>query len=224
MKVVPVFALSVIALAGCSNPKEANKSNFEHAVNEWIEKLPPCLDVPNGTVTAPGQKYDALPAYVEAVPKTQPFAEESRQRRLAPLDALVDAGLMKKTPTEIEQQNMFGGAERKVAVIAYDFTNEGTAAFKDDAGSSTMGGKRSGLCYGKPHVDEVTNFTQPADMMGMTLSQVSYKYHLADLPAWAKNAKVKAAFPDLARNTAESLDAKAAVVLTNDGWKHEKAI
>jgi hypothetical protein len=61
-------------------------------------------------------------------------------------------------------------------------------------------------------------------MMGMTLSQVSYKYHLADLPAWAKNAKVKAAFPDLARNTAESLDAKAAVVLTNDGWKHEKAI
>jgi hypothetical protein len=130
MKVVPVFALSVIALAGCSNPKEANKSNFEHAVNEWIEKLPPCLDVPNGTVTAPGQKYDALPAYVEAVPKTQPFAEESRQRRLAPLDALVDAGLMKKTPTEIEQQNMFGGAERKVAVIAYDFTNEGTAALR----------------------------------------------------------------------------------------------
>ncbi|WP_267397015.1 MULTISPECIES: hypothetical protein [unclassified Sphingomonas] len=224
MKVVPVIALSIIALAGCSNPKEANKSNFEHAINEWIEKGPPCLDVPNGTVTAPGQKYDALPAYVEAAPKTQPFAEESRQRRLAPLDALVDAGLMKKTPTEIEQQNMFGGAERKVAVIAYDFTNEGKAAFSGDAGPSAMGGKRSGLCYGKPHVDEVTNFTQPADMMGMTLSQVSYKYHLADLPAWTKNPKVKAAFPDLARNTAESLDAKAAVVLTNDGWKHEKAI
>jgi len=224
MKLVPVFALSIIALAGCSNAKEASKGNFEHAINEWIEKGPPCLDIPDGTVTAPGQKYDALPAYVEATPKTQSFAEEVRQRRLGPLDALVDAGLMKKTPTEIEQQTMFGSAGGKVAVIAYDFTSEGKAAFSDAAGSSMMGGKRSGLCYGKPHVDEVTNFTQPADMMGMTLSQVSYKYHLADLPAWAKNPKMKAAFPDLARNTAESLDAKAAVVLTNDGWKHEKAI
>jgi hypothetical protein len=45
-------------------------------------------------------------------------------------------------------------------------------------------------------------------MMGMTISQVSYKYHLADLPDWAKNPKVKSAFPDLARSTAESLDAR----------------
>jgi hypothetical protein len=44
------------------------------------------------------------------------------------------------------------------------------------------------------------------------------------LPDWAKNPKVKSAFPDLARSTAESLYAKAAFVLTNDGWKHEKAI
>lgn len=224
MKVVPFLALSITALAGCSNAKEANKSNFAHAINDWIEKGPPCLNVPDGTVTAPGQKYDALPAYVEATPMKQQFAEEARQRRLAPLDALVDAGIMKKLTTEIEQRNMFGGAERKVAVIAFDLTDRGKAAYSKDAGPSTMGGKRTGLCYGKPHVDEVTNFTQPSDMMGMTLSQVSYKYHLTDLPDWAKNPKVKAAFPDLARNTAESLDGKAAVVLTNDGWKHEKAI
>lgn len=224
MKIVPLLALSIAALAGCSNAKEANKSNFARAINDWIEKGPPCLNVPDGTVTAPGQRYDALPAYVEAVPRKQQFAEEARQRRLAPLDALVDAGIMKKSTIEVEQRNMFGGAERKVAVIAYDLTDQGKAAYSKDAGSSTMGGKRTGLCYGKPHVDEVTNFTQPADMMGMTLSQVSYKYHLVDLPAWVNNSKVKAAFPDLARNTAESLDGKAAVVLTNDGWKHEKAI
>lgn len=180
--------------------------------------------MPDGTVTAPGQKYDALPAYVEAAPKSQPFAEEARQRRLAPLDALVDAGLMKKAPAEIKQENMFGGAEKNMAVIAYDFTDKGRGAFKEDAGQSVMGGRRSGLCYGKPHVDEITNFTQPADMMGMTLSQVSYTYHLEDLPDWATNPKVKAAFPDVARNTAQSLEAKATVVLTNDGWKHEKAI
>lgn len=224
MKVVSVLALSIVTLAGCSNPKEASKSNFEHAINDWIEKSPPCLDVPDGTVTAPGQKYNALPAYVEVTPATLPFAEEARQRRLAPLDALVDAGLMEKTATEIERRSTFGDSEKKIAVFAYDFTEKGKGAFTKDAGKSAFGGTRSGLCYGKPQVDEVTNFTQPGDMMGMTLSQVSYKYHLADLPDWANNPKVKAAFPDLARNTADSLEAKTAVVLTNDGWKHEKAI
>ena len=58
----------------------------------------------------------------------------------------------------------------------------------------------------------------------MTLLQVRYTYHLAGLPDWTTNPKVKAAFPDVARNTAQSLEAKATVVLTNDGWKHEKAI
>ena len=226
MRTFVILAASTVMLASCSNPKEANKGNFQHAINDWIEKSPPCLSMPDGTVTEAKQARGELPVYVEADPAAQPYSEESRQRHLAPLDALVNAGLLKSSRTEVDQgQGMFGSDNKKVAVIAYDFTEKGKSAFKEEeAQKSSFGGTRSGFCYGKPEVDEVTQFTQPGDMMGMTISQVSYKYHLADLPDWAKNPKVKSAFPDLARNTAESLDAKAALVLTNDGWKHEKAI
>jgi len=92
MKVFPILTLSTIALAGCSNPKEANKSNFEHAINEWIEKGPPCLDVPDRTVTAPGQKYNALPAYVEATPRRNPSRKSPDRgglRHLRPLSMRV---------------------------------------------------------------------------------------------------------------------------------------
>jgi hypothetical protein len=225
MKTLVILAASSALLARCSNPKEANKGNFQHAIGEWIEKSPPCLSMPDGSVTVAKQTPGELPLYVEATPASQPFSEESRQRHLAPLDALVNAGLLKSSRTEVEQgQSMFGNDTKKVAVFAYDFTDKGKSAFKEEAQKSSFGGTHSGFCYGKPEVDEVTQFTQPGDMMGMTISQVSYKYHLADLPDWAKNPKVKAAFPDLARNTADNLESKAALVLTNDGWKHEKAI
>jgi hypothetical protein len=225
MKTVLMLMGSSLLLASCANPKEASKSTFQHALNEWIEKSPPCLSMPDGSVRTGNQSRGEMPLYVEATPAAQPFLEESRQRRLGPLEALVDAGLLKSTRTEVKQdQGRFANNGKMVAVFAYDFTDKGKAAFKEQASKSSFGGTRAGFCYGKPQVDEVTQFTQPGDMMGMTVSQVSYRYHLADLPDWAKNAKVKAAFPEVARNTAESLDTKAALVLTNDGWKHEKAI
>ena len=43
----------------------------------------------------------------------------------------------------VYQQNMVGGAERKVAVIAYDLTDQGKAAYSKDAGPSTMGGNET---------------------------------------------------------------------------------
>ncbi|AJR26924.1 hypothetical protein TZ53_24335 (plasmid) [Sphingobium sp. YBL2] len=54
-------------------------------------------------------------------------------------------------------------------------------------------------------------------------AQGPYRYHLVDVPSWAGNAKLTAAYPELERNTAESLEGKAAVILTNEGWVHEKA-
>lgn len=224
MKIVMMVAIPLAVLAGCSNSKSPSKSNFEHAINDWIEKDPPCLSIPQGSLQSPGQDYGALPRYVAATPATQPFAEQTRQRYLAPLDALVDAGLMKKSWTEIAEKQMFGSSEKKVPVVAYDLADKGKSALKPENAKGDSIGQRLQLCYGKPEVVEIKQFTQPGDMMGMTVSQVSYSYHLADLPDWAKNAKMKEAFPDLARNTAESIDRKAAVVLTNDGWKHEKAI
>jgi NADH:ubiquinone oxidoreductase subunit D len=120
-------------LSSCSNPKKANKGNCQHAIDNWIEKSPQCLSMPDGSVTVAKQGRGELPVYVEANQAAQSYSEESRQRHLAPLDALVNAGLLKSSRIEVDQgQGMFGSNNRKVAVIAYDFTEKGKSAFKKE--------------------------------------------------------------------------------------------
>lgn len=220
-----IHAIAALALlsAACSNPKAANKNNFQHAIQDWIGDHPPCIDVPGGDVDAANSSA-GLPRYMTADASPNQFTNDAHKKRLAPLNVLVDAGLLKVTPTTITEQSWMPGiAGRKVNVLAYDLTDKGKAALPKAGGTSTIGGGGASLCYGKPTVDEVTQFTEPGDMMGIKASQVSYRYHLAALPDWAKNAKVRAAFPKIEQDSATSLEGKAAVVLTNEGWKHERA-
>ncbi|RZM35408.1 MAG: hypothetical protein EOP67_11945 [Sphingomonas sp.] len=217
-----LLAFSVM-LASCSDPKAASKGNFETVINAWVEKHPPCIDVPWGDAQEGNGSRMDFPRYKESTPVKVAFLEENRKKQTETFDALVEAGLLKSSATQITQKVAFGD-DRKVAVTAYDLTDKGKAALETDAKGTPLSGAQTAFCYGKPHVDEVTQFTEPGEMMGMKISQVTYRYHLADLPDWAKSARVKAAFPKIARDTADSLDGKAAVVLTGDGWKHEKEI
>lgn len=51
------------------------------------------------------------------------------------------------------------------------------------------------FCYGEPAVKEIVRFTEPGDMMGMTVSQVEYTYQLKNMPEWAKSKAMQAQFP-----------------------------
>lgn len=55
----PIFLLVILA-AGCSGPTDANKANFQKAVDAYLEKTPACIPVfwPKG-----------LPETIELVPK-----------------------------------------------------------------------------------------------------------------------------------------------------------
>ena len=44
------------------------------------------------------------------------------------------------------------------------------------------------------------------------------------MPEWAKSKAMQAQFPQLARDNAETLEGKVAVVLMNEGWVHENAM
>jgi len=211
-------------VGGCSDPKEASKTNFQTAIDNWIGKNPPCIAIPRGNVT-PAQKTEApFPRYIDASPLTAQFALESRARQEAPFLALVDAGLMTVRNAGVSvRASLFGDAEKEIPVHAYDLSEEGRKAVVTEGEKTAFGSPAQRFCYGTPQVDEVVQYTEPADAMGMKISQVTYRYHLKDMPAWAGNAKMKAAFPELERNAAASLDGKAAVILTNEGWVHEKA-
>ena len=221
MKASWVLIGSLVCLSACSNPKVASEGNFRRAIDNWIEKDPPCLRLRDDGLDRPGRKDGAFPLYfaLPTEPNISAAQREERLKAIAPYDALVDAGILQTTRTRIEQHGWFG-PDTTVAVIAYELTDKGKGTISP-AGKNAFGQPNT-LCYGKPKVDEIVHFTEPADAMGMKMSHVSYRYHVADLPDWIDNAKVKAAFPEIAEATAEHLDSKATLVLTNDGWKHER--
>ena len=224
MRFAIAFASVTLIVAGCSDPKAASKKNFETAINDWICEYPPCVTLPRGSVRPAEQTADAslFPIYVEQASSDHPLRLENQQRAAKPFEALASAGLLKADTVEIDVDGgYFGGGPRKQVVVAYSLTPEGETAFAE-TGSAFLG-KRPSLCYGEPRVTEIVRYTEPGEMMGVTVSQVEYRYQLRNLPQWTKAQPLREAFPQLARDSAETLESKAAVVLTNEGWVHEKA-
>jgi len=224
MRSVVVLAAVAALVAGCSDPKAASKKNFETVINDWISKNPPCLSLPYSGVRAADSAADAgvFPLYVEAAVSDHPVRLENQKKAAAPFEALEVAGLLKAEPAEITQSGFFAGPQPKLAVVAYTLTPEGEKAFSAKGNSRMMADPS--FCYGEPSVKEIVRFTEPGDMMGMTVSQVEYTYQLKNMPEWAKSKPMQAAFPQLARDNADTLEDKDAVVLMNEGWVHERAM
>jgi hypothetical protein len=224
MRSVAILVAVAALVAGCSNPKAADKKNFETAINDWISKNPPCLSLPHGSVRAADRPADAeiFPLYVEAAVSDHPMRLENRRKAAAPFEVLAAAGLLKGEPAEIAQSGYFGGPQPKLAVVAYTLTPEGEKAFSEKGNSRLIA--TPSFCYGEPDVKEIVRFTEPGEMMGVTVSQVDYTWQLKGMPEWAKSKAMREAFPQLTRDNVDSLEGKAAVVLTNEGWVHEKAM
>ncbi len=224
MRSVVVVAAVAALVAGCSDPKAASKKNFETAINDWISVNPPCLSLPYTGVRAADRAADAgvFPLYVEAAVSEHPVRLANQKKAAAPFEALAAAGLLKGKPAEITQTGYFSGPKPKLAVVAYSLTPEGEKAYSAKGNSRMMADPS--FCYGEPVVKELVRFTEPGDMMGMTVSQVEYTWQLKNLPEWAKSKPMQAQFPQLARDNAETLGGKAAAILTNEGWVHERAM
>lgn len=225
MRVALITCLATtVALAGCSDPKAASEGNFEAAINGWIANDPPCLTIPRSMVTPAEATEDTFPRYVDATPGRSAIAEKNRQTQLAAFDALVDAGLMTVENRTIRVRHGLFDDQRDLPVRAYSLSEEGRSAISVNSERTTLIRASERFCYGVPTVADIVQFTEPADAMGFKASQVTYRYQLRDLPSWASNEKMLAAFPQLVRDTAESLEGRTAVVLTNDGWVHQRAV
>ena len=93
-------------------------------------------------------------------------------------DALVEAGLLTKRDTEVKA--MFGN--KMEPATEYQVTDTGKK-FLVANGANTMAGQDA-FCSGKYTVVEVSNFTEPSDMMGVKLSQVNYRYKVEGADDW----------------------------------------
>ncbi len=120
------------------------------------------------------------------------------------LEALTAAGLVEQPDTG-----------------TYQLTETGQSAFQPD----------EGFCFGKVTVAEVTNFTEPNERGGFTISQVNYTVGVAERPDWSQNETLVETFGlsesglrasgFMSRN--DNPDQKKMILVkTNNGWVTER--
>lgn len=200
-----VIPIVLLVLAGCSDPKAASEKNFKSAMQQYLDTAyPRCYFASN----FPAVKAD--------------WNIGGRNDAMA---ALEKAGLLSVKEVQQEEKQLFSEKTRMVARLSYDLTAEGKKYYKADATSNLRGEKMGALCAGKASVKSIGQFTEPAEMMGQKISRVNYEYTVTDLPAWTTSPDIQRTIGGLqadAESASKPIKGVVAMVLTNNGWVHEK--
>jgi len=205
-KIVPLALLAT--LAGCSDTKDASEANFHKAAQAYLDtQYPRCFVV------------------TDFPTKTQDFDVTGTNKAL---HALAKVGIVSEQEiSRVEVPERLWQPARTDIYYAYDLTDEGRKYYKANAQKMLNGQTRGGLCFGKAEVTAVEQFSEPGEMMGHTVSDVTYAYKITELPDWATNDEVRATIRDLG-NAVATLQSpareKRVMVLTNKGWVHEQLL
>jgi hypothetical protein len=201
-----------LMLVACSgDPKVASEKSFEAALQKYADK-----------------EGSQCFAHQAKFPLTH-TAYGDEDGIFKNMSALKAAGLVDIKELEVKEQPDYSKRPPgKVAIrkLEIQLTDEGKKAFTeklDGAKVRAFGG--GAFCFGKKTIVKVERFTEPSDAMGIKMSQVNYTYRIDDVPSWAKHEAVGKQFPEVAKavgSSKEPLQGKAAVVLTNQGWIHER--
>lgn len=201
-----LFALLGVA---CSDITEANESNFAAAINRDLAKEQKCVQL-----TLPTQ-----------IPVSDGKRRVYHPPELPLMDALVKYGLISTHQEDIAEEGAFWGKKEapKHPYIVYELTDKGRQAEAKGKGHPFYAPGRTYLCYGAGEVKEVTNFTAPADVSGLKVSQAQYTYRVKNLADWAKAPEVASADQNLAAAArGDVLVGSAPLILTAKGWQTER--
>lgn len=188
-------------MASCGDPNGASKENFQKALQAYYDANPVCAVLPS-------EPPIELPATGPNRTRTQ-------------MDALARADLFAAETFDKPAPAMFGSGGT-TPHIRYAPTPAGEQAIRTPAGREFFGPR---LCYATRRIAGIDSYTEPGDLAGMKVSRVTYSYDLKDVAAWASDAAVRDAFPEIANALADpNGSATDALVLTNEGWRHERAL
>lgn len=191
-------------VSGCSDPKAASESNFRQAIQSYLDTAyPKCY-------------------FTHAFPSSLKFDVGDTR---AVLQAMAKAGLVTEKEESRKELTDWNGAKKVIVNSSFDLTDEGRKFYKADAVKSLSGNSVGGFCFGKAKVESITQFTEPADAFGHRVSRVNYTYTVTDIPEWAKTPDMLAALQPLkkdADSAAKPAEARDTLVLTSNGWLHEK--
>lgn len=138
-------------------------------------------------------------------------------------------GLVSRAEAQIKQTGWGSYEPKLVRGYRYALTGAGEAATAASAKlnrhpmTTFFGQDQKEFCYGIPVLDEVVRFTEPANAFGMTVTEVTYRYRLTNIPGWAMNPAVAQAFFLQNQLAAEARpqEAKMDLILTSDGWRSQ---
>lgn len=188
----------LLLVAGCnktSSSSNVDTAPFVTALNTYYQSHPSCAF--SEPITFP----------IDAGPDADIDPTEVQQ-----LDALSAAGLVAKKSHQIWTAPQ-GPSQIRVheSVSDYELTAKGKAAWTANPGG---GGN---FCYGTAHVASIDHVSP--EQNGQRYG-VSYHFAIADLPSWTRNAKVQAAFPNVAADAAgQSQTGVATLTKTATGWQ-----
>ncbi len=189
-----IVPLALLAtLAGCSNSEDISEASFQKAAQAYLDtQYPHCFVI------------SSFPT------RTQDFDLHGTNKAL---HALAQVGVVsEKEISRTEVPARLWQAARTDIYYAYDLTDEGRKYYKAD----------SGLCFGKAQVTAIEQFSEPSEVTGQKMSNVTYAYKITGLPAWAANEQVKASVAELGKAVASNdtpLKETRAMVLTSQGWR-----
>jgi hypothetical protein len=175
--------------SGCKAPRDST-SNLKTAIDSYYEQWPECL-WPQ-PLQLPQQK------------------DTDNATAVQPFDALVDQGLMSRTPIEKTKLLIL-----KKQANSYDLTDKGRANWTPDTTQPGYGN----FCYAHRKVNDVLSNTPAGTQPGATTT-VSYTWSLGDVKDWAQAPETENAFPQIRTAlSTTSNNAQTTLVLTAEGWK-----
>lgn len=190
--ILTTAVITIVAVTGCKAPKDQT-GNLKTAINHYYDQWPECL-------------------WKQPIQLPQQHAQDDTDK-IRPYDALVDQGLLSRTPVEKTKLLVI-----KQAANSYDLTDKGRSNWTPDPNNPGYGN----FCYAHRSVKDVLSNTASGTQPGATTT-VNYTYTLADVKDWAQAPETQNAFPGLATALAATNQATTVLVLTNDGWKVQAA-
>uniref|UniRef100_A0A372IMV4 Lipoprotein n=2 Tax=Paracidobacterium acidisoli TaxID=2303751 RepID=A0A372IMV4_9BACT len=123
-----------------------------------------------------------------------PGADSAARTEKAQMDAMTKAGM-----TTVEE-------ERSLKVFRYSLTPAGQRF-------------APGFCYGHRVVTSVDGFTPAGPHDGFIETTASYHYRMMEVPVWAKDDAVKAAFPEMAKKVSGDATDETVLATAGAGWQ-----
>ena len=214
--IVMLAAAPLLSSCGDGGAHKASNETFAEVLNAYYADHKDCVGLPT-TKNEDGYFYIA-----EIADDTKPLGAQRNDRDLKPFLALAKAGIMTAQDAQLSKK-VFSRTE-KVQGKGFKLTELGRSMLLADEFKRGFSKGEPQLCYGQRVIDEIINFTEPADIRGFRMSSVNYKYSVGAVADWAKLPEVHLRYPHLETYLVTKSEDKDDLVLSDIGWVHHTAI